>query len=303
MDMRLIRLGRKILPRPIVAWLTKWLGLPARMAAVESALSLLALSTLRQTYPGDGAEPALDRHEIKVHSQNGEDGILLYLFSRIGATNRSFVEFGLGRGVECNSFNLLLNWAWRGVLIEADAEVVALARAEYDRHLVARSGDAVIVHARIARENVNAVLLEHAHDREPDLLSIDIDGNDYWVWERLTALTPRVVVIEYNAALGPERSLTVTYDPQFGRWAKHRSGFYHGASLKALERLGRQKGYLLVGCDSSGVNAFFVRRDVAGEELPAVPAQVAYRPLAPRHSGLSCEERYELIRDLGFEEV
>jgi len=303
MDMRLIRLGRKLLPRPIVAWLTKWLSLPTRVAALESGQSLIAAYTLRQSYPPATPPATIHRHEAKVFSQNGEDGVLLYLFSRIGTTNRGFVEFGFGDGTECNAMNLLVNWGWRGVLLDANPEKVARARRLLDLRLGERAAEVVIADALLTRENVNALLPEYAHDPEPDLMSIDVDGNDYWLWQALTALRPRVLVVEYNATFGPQRSITVPYDPEFDCYAKHPGGFYHGASLQALAKLAGEKGYLLAGCESHGVNAFFVRRDAAEGAITGVAPELAYRPLAPRYTARTPEERFALIRHLAYEEV
>lgn len=109
-----------------------------------------------------------------------------------------------------------------------------------------------------------------------DLLSIDVDGVDYWLWESLTCVSPRVVVIEYNASFGPHRSITVPYESGFDRVEKHPSTFYHGASLSALAKLGAKKGYSLVGCDSNGVNAFFVRNDLIKSPLAAL-----FSPMRP----------------------
>jgi hypothetical protein len=140
--------------------------------------------------------------------------------------------------------------------------------------------------------------------REIDLLSLDVDGNDYWFWEALSAVSPRIVCIEYNAGLGPELSWTVPYDPGFERFAKHPSGFFHGASLKAMERLGRNKGYRLVGCDSTGTNAFFLRDDVTAPDVPTLTAAEAYRPHANwLGRGFSEDEQLEIMKTMPYVEV
>lgn len=108
-------------------------------------------------------------------------------------------------------------------------------------------------------ENIERTIEELNIPKSLDILSIDIDGSDYWIWKAINNINPRIVVIEYNAAFGMNRSVTVPYEPDFDRFKKHKSGYYHGASLKALTKLGKEKGYSFICCDSNGVNAFFIR--------------------------------------------
>ena len=173
----------------------------------------------------------------------------------------------------------------------------------YYRHLGKGAADVKILHCNVTAENINSTLIQSGMYGEIDLLSIDIDGNDYWVWKAIDVIAPRVVVIEYNALLGYSQSLTVTYNPNFVRFGTHRRGIYHGASLAALEMLGASKGYLLVGCDSSGVNAFFVRKDLALGTISAVSPEDAYYPSARLSSKLSPQEQVNLAGTLGFIKV
>lgn len=303
MDLRLARLGRKLLPRSVADVFGKWLNLPRRVAALESAQSLLAVDALQRTYGAEHDAPGIDSHEIKVHSQNGEDGILLYIFSKVGTTNRLSIEFGFGDGTECNSLNLLLNWGWRGLLIDADPANVARARRLFGLHLVPNRADVDVVNAFLTQDNLNTLLLEHSIHRDPDLMSIDIDSYDYWIWRALEALRPRVLVIEYNATFGPERSITIPHDAECSYYKKHPSRLYYGASIQALAKLGHEKGYILVGCESHGVNAFFVRRDVAADELREVPPEAAYRPLSHKYTDMGYEEQFALVSHLPFVDV
>jgi hypothetical protein len=284
----------------------RWSVLEFRASMLEQDRRWLAGLLLRDRYTdlasSDDPRSGLGRWEARVFSQNGEDGILLHLFSRIGVADRTFVEFGVGDGTECNTANLSINFGWRGLLMDRDEEAVERARRFYESVLEARASELRIVPCAVTAENIDEVLAAEGARGEIDLLSIDIDGNDYWVWRAITAVDPRVVVIEYNASFGPDRSMTVAYDPGFDRFAKHPSGYYHGASLAAQAKLGAEKGYVLVGCDSNGVNAFFVRRDVAEGRLPAVTAKDAYVPdYRRRHLGV--EEQFALVKDLPFEEV
>jgi hypothetical protein len=215
------------------------------------------------------------RYGFKTYSQNDEDGIIQEIFRRTGAVTRTFVEFGVERGVECNSAKLLVE-GWRGLWIEAQPDNVEAMRGRFAPFL--QSGKLTLKQSLVSAENIDALLADAGMEGEIDLLAIDIDYNDYWVWKAVTAVRPRAVVIEYNASLRPPLSLTVPYDPQ-GRWDG--SNFY-GASLEALVRLGGQKGYRIVGCSIAGVNAFFVRDDLCGNKFlePATAAE-HYEP--PRH--------------------
>jgi hypothetical protein len=215
------------------------------------------------------------RYGFKIYSQNDEDGIIQEIFGRIGVTNRSFVEFGVATGFECNTVKLLIE-GWQGLWIEADRLRANSIRRDFD--LFCQDRKLTVLEQRVTAENIDTLLSTHAAGREIDLISIDIDYNDSWVWKAISAVRPRVVVIEYNASLRPPLSLVVPYDPQ-ASWDG--SNFY-GASLEALVRLGAQKDYRIVGCSIAGVNAFFVRADLTADKFlePATAAE-HYEP--PRH--------------------
>jgi Methyltransferase FkbM domain len=215
------------------------------------------------------------RYGFKIYSQNDEDGIIQEIFRRIGVTARTFVEFGVATGSECNTVKLLIE-GWRGLWMEADPLRANSIRRTFD--LFCQDDKLVVLEKRVTAENIDALLSEHAAVGEIDLLSIDIDYNDYWIWKAISSVRPRVVVIEYNASLRPPLALTVPYDPQ-GSWDG--SNFY-GASVEALVRLGAEKGYRIVGCSLAGVNAFFVRADLCADKfLEPATAEEHYEP--PRH--------------------
>lgn len=197
------------------------------------------------------------RYGAKAYSQNDEDGILAEIFRRIGASGRTFIEIGSGAGLENNTLTLLLQ-GWRGLWIDSDDAIVRRARANFATYIA--SGQLRVEHAFITRDNVDDLLRKSSIGTEPDLLSIDLDGNDYHVWQAVQSISPRVVVVEYNASWFPPLSLAVTYQERF-EWKENT---YFGASLKALEVLAERKGYHLVGCCFAGVNAFFVRADLCG---------------------------------------
>lgn len=245
----------------------------------------------------------LRQQEFKVSSQNGEDGLILFILSQIGAKTRTFVEFGFGDGRQCNAANLIRHFGWKGLMMDGNPDSVRSAKAHYAA-LGIKEGDGLNIRkCFVTAENINGKLREYGMSGEVDLLSIDIDGNDYWLWKAIDAVSPRLLVIEYNASFGSERSITVLYDPAFDRYKKHPSGWYHGASLKALEKLGREKGYALVGCNSDGVNAFFVRADLLQKPLQEITADEAYYPTIKREHICSTEEQFSKIRHLEFTEI
>jgi hypothetical protein len=214
----------------------------------------------------------LNRHEYKVFSQNGEDGIIAEVFRRIGTTNRYFVEFGSSDGMECNTV-LLLRQGWGGLWIDGDAEAMGRANEHFRPEIEAKR--LTVIESFITAENIEDLFRRGKVPEEFDLLSIDIDRNDYYVWEKIAHYRPRVAIVEYNPLYPPTMSWVIPYDPA-AMW-DHTS--HTGASLKALEELGAKKGYRLVGCNISGVNAFFVRDDLLGDHFAApYTAENHYEP-------------------------
>jgi hypothetical protein len=217
----------------------------------------------------------LVRYGYKVYSQNDEDGIIAEIFRRIGTTNRTFIEFGVETGVECNTAKLLVE-GWRGLWIESNAASAAAIRREFAPFIA--GGKLVLEESLVTAENINALIGRSGFSGEIDFLSVDIDGNDYWVWKAIDVVNPRVVAIEYNAALRPPMALVVPYQAD----AQWDGSNHYGASLEALVRLGTAKNYRLVGCSIAGVNAFFVRADLCADRfLEPATAQEHYEP--PRH--------------------
>jgi hypothetical protein len=202
----------------------------------------------------------LNRYEFKVFSQAGEDGIISEIFNRIGTTNKFFVEFGVGNGLENNSTYLLVK-GWQGYWIEGSERFCKSIRQSFE-DLIANQ-QLTLKNTFITAANIEDLFREGNVPTELDLLSIDIDGNDYWVWQAITNYRPRVVILEYNAIYPPESSWVMQYNPSH-QW-KYNS--HVGSSLKALEKLGHQQGYKLVGCSFSGVNAFFVREDLLADHF------------------------------------
>jgi hypothetical protein len=199
--------------------------------------------------------------EFSVLSQWGEDGIIDWLIERLALPPQlqSFIEFGVERYDEANTRFLLENRNWRGLIMDGDPQL----RATLQRQDIYSKYDLRAVSAFITRENINQLILDAGYAGEIGLLSVDIDGNDYWVWEAITAVEPVLVICEYNAVFGDIWPISVPYDPQFQRADKHFSHLYFGASIMALRSLAKQKGYAFLGTNLAGNDAFFVREDCA----------------------------------------
>lgn len=223
-------------------------------------------------------EHALITYGFKAYSQCDEDGIIQEIFRRIGSTNRICCEIGCGNGLENNTHYLLIQ-GWKGIWIDGSEKNVASMR----RRLSYNSGsDLAIQEAFITRDNVNEivgkgleeVLGRSSKDSEPiDFLTLDIDGNDLHVLESLNVVRPRVICVEYNGKFPPPTVLTIRYDKNH-IWGEDD---YHGASLQAFVNLLEPRGYRLVTCNASGVNAFFVHEsDLRDIELQ--PVQQLYQP-------------------------
>ncbi len=234
-------------------------------------------------------ERYLDRDELpypeklvtqrfRLASQNQEDGLTLALLKEAGTTNRRFVEIGSGLSGGNSSF-LAREWGWTGLMVDGNADMAAVGR---------RFPGVTAVSSWVTRENINELIAGHGCAGEVDLFSLDLDGSDYWIWEAMTACSPRVVILEYNSMFGAERAVTVPYAASFDRHDAH--GMYYGASLAAQARLSARKGYRLVAVEPTGVNAFFLRNDLA-PHIPACDPARAFRLL----------EKYDVAMQRGLD--
>jgi hypothetical protein len=286
---------------------------PSRSNAAPSSfrleldqLKILMAQPLIQNLRLYGGPRPLREVEFKIFSQFGDDGIIQYLIRQLQPVPDTFVEFGVENYRESNTRFLLLNNNWRGLVLDGDEDSINYIRKDdiYWRHtLTARR-------AFITRDNINDLLKEAGLAGEIGLLSIDIDGNDYWVWEKLNVVDPVIAIVEYNSIFGPDLAVTIPYDAKFVRHRAHYSGQFWGASLQALTSLATQKGYSLVGCNSAGNNAYFVRSNKICN-LPVLSAHEAFVDARFRDSRnpsgeltyLSGNQRFDEIADLKVYEV
>ena len=215
---------------------------------------------------GKEQRPSLEEVGFRIYSQFEEDGILLYLFSLVPPVNRRCVEICAGDGRECMTANLIVNHGWWGYLFDGNEKNVRNGQRFFANQQDTFLHPPLFAHAWITAENVNEQLSAAGATGVVDLLSLDMDGMDYWVWKAVTMIQPRVVVCETNNLIPAGRALTVPYSRDFV-WA---ADGYCGASLEAMCRLGKSKGYRLIGTHRFGFNAFFMASGVGEDFFPEV---------------------------------
>lgn len=231
---------------------------------IEKNRMLIVQSRIRE-FCKIGKLPILADSEFKVFSQWGEDGIIQYLISKVQITNKVFVEFGVEDYLESNTRFLLMNNNWSGLIIEANGDAISKIRSSK----LYRLYNLQTACAFIKKNNINSLISGAGINGDIGILSIDIDGNDYWIWEAISedVICPRIVIIEYNSIFGKEHPITIPYDDNIVRVKAHDSNLFYGASIKALCTLAYKKGYVFVGSNSAGNNAFFVRKDMSSKLL------------------------------------
>lgn len=287
---------RRYLPPSLLRKVNNLSHLDDRLFDAETRRAQLARVVLRERFATLFADGEGD--EFQVFSQNGEDGLLLGILAKMAGVSKNFVEIGVEDGLECNTAVLGFVLGWDGVMVEGEALRASAARKMAARMLVGRANRVEVRQAFVTAENVEDIV----GSGPLGVLSIDVDGMDYWLWKAVPVAAD-VVVIEYNASMGRQRAVTVPYDAEFSAMQSHASGYYHGASLPALAKLGRAKGYSLVAVDAAGVNAFFVRDAVRPETLAAREAAEIFRPHRMRLRNHSEGEQWEIISRMPYETV
>ena len=278
-------------------------ALKVSVELVQESLGRIECRQIEQTVMPGGISDV----EFKVFSQWGEDGIIQYLIREVCPRSNVFIEFGVENYQESNTRFLLVNNNWAGLIIDGSADHIAHIRNQpiyWQRNLKA-------IHEFVTAENVNDIFKANGVTGEIGLLSIDVDGNDYWIWNAINCVSPAIVVCEYNFRFGFEKSVTVPYDREFVRFKAHYSMIYYGASLRALTVLAEQKGYALVGCNSAGNNAFFVRKNLNSDTVKEISVEAGFvqgKYRETRHQNgelayLSLEEELEILSTLPLVEV
>jgi hypothetical protein len=221
----------------------------------------------------------LNKAEFKVFSQWGDDGIIQFLVDYLEPENHLFIEFGVENYEEANSRLLMINNCWKGLVMDSSQEHINHIRKSdvYWKYQLEA------MPAFVKRNNINNLLQTYLKGSQADLMIIDIDGNDYWIWDAIDVTNPTIVIVEYNSIFGCDRAITIPYKDDFFRTLSHYSNLYYGASLPALFHLAQQKGYQLIACNSNGNNAYFVRADKM-KKLKALAPSKAFRAASFRES-------------------
>jgi hypothetical protein len=235
-----------------------------------------------------GSLPTLQETGFRCFSQFEEDGKLLFIFAALGIPSGNFVDIGAADGINSNCANLALNFGWRGVFVDGNLDKIREGKEFYRKHPDTWVYPPKFVHAMVMRENINDILRTAAVPADVDLMSIDIDGNDYWVWDAIECVVPKVVIIETHIEFGT-KSIVVPYDKDYVYPGKHPT--YHGASPTAMMKLANKKGYRLIGSSDYGFNTIYVRRGLGEDVLPEVPVENVLAH--PRNS-----ERVVLFEDI-----
>ncbi len=273
------------------------------IAYPDAAAQLQLKFTYKALAETGKALPPLSEAGFKCFSQADEDGILLYIFSIIGTVNKKSVEICAGNGIECNTANLIIHHKWTGLLVDDNQTLVDQGLEFYRKNPNTHVFPPKFVKAWVTRDNVNDIIRQNGFEGEIDLLSIDMDGVDYWIWKAIDVIEPRVVVVEYQDIIGPDRALTVPYSDNFNAYSYPTTNGmpnFCGASLAAFAKLATAKGYRLVGCNQYGYNAFFIRNPVGEVEIPEIPIRECFKHAKVRWG---IQERFPTVRDFPWVEV
>lgn len=236
----------------------------------------------------DGNVPPLSETGYKVLSQFEEDGKIAFLFAVLGTKNKIFVDIGASDGVNSNCSNLVLNFGWHGLFIDGNETKINYGKKFYKKFPDPWDFPPKFICSMIKKENINEIIKKEGFSGEIDLLSVDIDGNDYWIWDALECIIPTVVIIETHVEFGLN-NIVVPYDPNYVYPGKHPQ--YHGASPVAMVNLARKKGYRLVGANNMGFNLFFVRNGIGEKLVPEVTVESILKH--PRYP-----DRFKLFEDI-----
>ncbi len=229
----------------------------------------------------------------KVFSQYEEDGLLAFIFAVIGTTNKTFIDIGSNDGVNSNCANFAINFGWHGLFIDNDKTAIKRGVNFYRKYPDPWSFKPRFLYMKVTRENINEAIANEGFKGPVDLISIDIDGNDYWIWDAITIVMPRVVIIEAKVEYG-FNNIVVPYDAGYSHL--HKNPLYNGASPVAFNNLAKRKGYRLVGANSYGHNMIFVQNDLADDYLPEVTvASILNHP-----SAIESFKDFDLVKHLKF---
>lgn len=230
---------------------------------------------------------------FRVFSQFEEDGKLLYIFAALGMDNKSFVEIGADDGINSNSANLYFNFGWHGLFVDANEKSIKRGKKFFAKYPHPWHYPPKLRCSKVTRANINQTIATAGYTGTIGLLSIDIDGNDYWIWDAIEVVAPQVVIIETHNEFGLH-NIVVPYDENYSFPGKHPD--YHGASPVAMNKLAQKKGYRLVGANELGFNFIFVKNGLAEEALP----EVSVESVLEHPSAKEGFKKFEAIKDFEY---
>lgn len=291
-----------LLLKRIISFIDRWKSLPNKISNIQETLGRIETRQISEIKSSD-----LNQYEFKVYSQWGEDGIIQFIINKIPIINKVFVEFGVEDYTESNTRFLLKNNKWCGLVLDGNEDHIKYIKNDTS---VYWAHNLKAEHIFITKDNINSVLISNGIPEDIGLLSIDIDGNDYWIWDSINCIKPRIVISEYNSIFGSLSKVTVPYSDSFVRHNAHFSNVYYGASLGALDFLAKKKGYSLIGTNLAGNNAFFVRNDLTSNfnilSVSEAYKQAQFREAKDLHGNLSyfnITEQRSTIADLDIIDV
>ena len=270
---------------------------------LQNETELLAIGAMLSKQQSLMSSDNINDYEFKIFSQFGEDGIIQYLIKNVAIEHEIFIEFGVEDYLESNTRFLMMNNNWSGFVMDASDEKMERLKSQnwYWRYQLTQKA------VFIDKDNINN-LLSSTGFANIGLLSIDLDGNDYHIFNEidLSKLNPAIIVLEYNSVFGIDRLITVPYNKNYNRTKSHYSNLFFGASLPALNYVASKRGYSLVGCNLSGNDAFFVRKDLLNEKVVELSVEKAYKKSKTRESRnqdyslsyLAGEDRLKVIKGL-----
>ncbi len=291
------KISRRIVDRLSSEIMARQLLLEKTSPQTKIALRSLYLSYRKSVERGEKFPSVWDTG-FRIFSQFDEDGIILFLLGVVGIGPAKFVEIGGGDGVwASNCANLALNLGFDGLFIDGNQELINRGLKFYAEQPDTQFYPPRFRHALVTKSNINEILREAEFDGEVDLLSIDIDGNDYWIWEAIECIQPRIVVTETHVEFG-QRSIVVPYKEDF-MWQPGMNPHYLGASPVAMTKLADRLGYRLVGANRFGFNTFYVRKDLGIDLIPEIDVADLFRH--PRNRERM--QLFETIKDFEFVSV
>ncbi len=249
---------------------------------------------------GAALYPKLCDSGFRVYSEFEEDGMILYVLALIGFKSKKVVEICCGTGRECMASNLILNHGFDGYLFDGDPRNIESARGFFQSKKDCLLCTPVLKHAWITIDNVNDLLIAAGCEGEVDVFSLDMDGNDYWIWQAIKVIKPRLLVCETHNIIPSDQSLTIEYRPDFNCFSKAGHEDYRSVSLLAMVKLCREKGYRLIGAHRHGFNAFFLREDEGREFFPEVSVEEVHDNYWTK---LGQHSRWPLVKDMNWVKV